>query len=63
MGLAARKVLSRCSDAQIERLIEMGREDRILGMIRKYADFDWHRKVITVLSKSQVLMSRLSSLY
>jgi len=63
VGLAARALLSRCSDRQIDILIDLAQEDRVLGLITKYADFDWHKRLILVLAKTQFLMNRLGSLY
>jgi len=63
IGLAARKLLSRCSDRQIDALIKLGQEDRILGLIKKYADFDWHKRLILALHKTQFLLKRVASLY
>jgi geranylgeranyl reductase family protein len=63
VGLSARKLLSKCSDGQIDALIELGQEDRVLGLIKRYADFDWHKRLILILAKAQFLMKRMGSLY
>ncbi len=63
VGLSARKLLSKCSDRQIDALIELGQHERVLGLIKKYADFDWHKRLILALAKAQFLMKRVSSLY
>ena len=63
VGLSTRKLLSKCSDHQIDALIEWGQEDRVLGLIKKYADFDWHKRLILAFAKTQFLMKRMSSLY
>jgi geranylgeranyl reductase family protein len=61
LGLSARKLLSKCTDGQIDTLIELAQEDRILGLINKYANFDWHKRLILILAKSQLLMKRIGS--
>jgi flavin-dependent dehydrogenase len=63
VGLSARKLLSKCSDRQIDALIELGQHERVLELIKKYADFDWHKRLILALAKAQFLMKRVSSLY
>ncbi len=63
VGLSARKLLSQCSDGQIDALIELGQEDRVLGLIKRYADFDWHKRLILALAKAQFLMKQVGSLY
>jgi flavin-dependent dehydrogenase len=63
VGLSARKLLSKCSDRQIDALIELGQRERVLELIKKYADFDWHKRLILALAKAQFLMKRMGSLY
>jgi geranylgeranyl reductase family protein len=63
VGLSARKLLAKCSDGQIDALMELCQEDRVLGLIKRYADFDWHKRLILILAKTQFLMKRMGSLY
>lgn len=46
MGLALRQLFARLSDAQIDALVELGTRDDIIGLVRRLAQFDWHRDLI-----------------
>ncbi len=45
-GLSLRQVFARLSDAQIDALVELGTRDDIIGLVRRLAQFDWHRDLI-----------------
>lgn len=45
-GLSLREVFARLSDPQIDALVELGTRDDILGLVRRLAQFDWHRDLI-----------------
>ncbi len=63
VGLTARRFLSRSTDRQIDALFEFGRQDTVLGLIKRYADFDWHRRLILAFARTRFLMRQITSLY
>jgi len=42
LGYQARKLCARLSDAQIDRLFRIARNDGVIPMIREQGNFDWH---------------------
>ncbi|MBI3318387.1 MAG: NAD(P)/FAD-dependent oxidoreductase [Candidatus Omnitrophica bacterium] len=46
MGLSLRKFFGKLSDAQIDALVELGTQEDVIGLVRKLAQFDWHRELI-----------------
>ena len=63
VGLAARKLLAHCTDYQIDALIEVGKRKPISRLIMRYANFDWHRKMILALARMQFVLRQVGSLY
>lgn len=45
-GLSLRQLFGQLSDAQINAMVELGTRDDILGLVKRLAQFDWHRKLI-----------------
>lgn len=45
-GLSLRQLFGQLSDAQIDAMVDLGGRDDILGLVRRLAQFDWHRKLI-----------------
>jgi flavin-dependent dehydrogenase len=45
-GLTLRRLFARFSDQQIEALIELGMREDVLGLVKRLAQFDWHRDLI-----------------
>ncbi len=45
-GLSLRQLFSKLSDAQIDALVELGSRDDIIGLVKRLAQFDWHRDLI-----------------
>lgn len=45
-GLTLRQLFARLSDSQIDALVELGTRDDIIGLVRRLAQFDWHRDLI-----------------
>ena len=45
-GLSLRDLFSGLSDQQIDALVELGSRDDILSLVRRLAQFDWHRELI-----------------
>lgn len=45
-GLSLRQLFSRLSDSQIDALVELGGRDDIIGLVKRLAQFDWHRDLI-----------------
>ncbi len=46
MGLSLRQIFARLSDSQIDALVELGTRDDIIGLVKRLAQFDWHRDLI-----------------
>ena len=63
IGMAARNILTGCADHQIDALIARANGKRVARLITKYADFDWHQKLIVNLSKAPFLLKQVSNLY
>lgn len=55
MGLSLRQILSRLSDPQIDALVELGLRDDIIGLVKRLAQFDWHRDLIRTSLKLPAL--------
>ena len=45
-GLSLRELFGQLSDAQIDAMVELGTHDDIIGLVRRLAQFDWHRELI-----------------
>ena len=45
-GLSLRELFRQLSDTQIDALVELGARDDTLTLIKKLAQFDWHRQLI-----------------
>ncbi len=45
-GLSLRQLFSQLSDNQIDAMVELGSHDDILGLVKRLAQFDWHRDLI-----------------
>ncbi len=45
-GLSLRQLFARLSDSQIDALVELGTRDDIIGLVKRLAQFDWHRDLI-----------------
>lgn len=46
MGLSLRQLFARLSDSQIDALVELGTRDDIISLVKRLAQFDWHRDLI-----------------
>jgi len=58
-GLFIRELFSRCSDQQIESLIRLCQEPKVLNLIHQQADFDWHHRLILEFLKLPALWKTL----
>ena len=54
-GLQLRQLFARLSDAQIDAMVELGTRDDIIGLVKRLAQFDWHRKLIETSLKLPAL--------
>lgn len=45
-GLSLRQLFSQLSDTQIDAMVELGTRDDIVSLIKRLAQFDWHRDLI-----------------
>ena len=45
-GLSLRQLFARLNDNQINALVELGTRDDIMGLVKRLAQFDWHRDLI-----------------
>jgi digeranylgeranylglycerophospholipid reductase len=50
-GLYYRRLLTGLSDRKLETLFKLGKINGIIPVIRKTADFDWHRNVLTSVGR------------
>lgn len=51
IGEAARRVLAGISDARLDWLFDLARNDGMLPIVRTKGDFDWHSELILALAK------------
>jgi flavin-dependent dehydrogenase len=51
-GLAFRAIASRLSDAAIHALVDLARVDGLIPLLKKHADFNWHRASALALLKN-----------
>jgi geranylgeranyl reductase family protein len=51
-GLAFRAIASRLSDSAIHALVELARVDGLIPLLKKHADFNWHRASALALLKN-----------
>lgn len=54
-GLSLRQLFSRLSDSQIDALVELGTRDDIIALVKRLAQFDWHRDLIQTSLKLPAL--------
>ena len=52
-GLAFRKIVARLDDAAIEALVELARVDGLIPLLKRTADFNWHRTAALALLRHQ----------
>lgn len=45
-GLSLRQLFGQFSDAQIDAMVELGTRDDILSLVKRLAQFDWHKELI-----------------
>ncbi|MBI1952886.1 MAG: NAD(P)/FAD-dependent oxidoreductase [Candidatus Omnitrophica bacterium] len=55
MGLSLRQLFGRLSDSQIDAMVELGTRDDIISLVRRLAQFDWHRDLIETSLKLPAL--------
>lgn len=64
IGLAFRTLASRLNDPAIDSLIELARVDGLVPLLRKTADFNWHRQsALALLRHTQFRRILLSALW
>jgi geranylgeranyl reductase family protein len=64
IGLAFRTLTSRMNDRSIDAVIELARIDGLIPMLRRTADFNWHRQsALALLKHAQFRKILLSSLW
>ncbi|MCJ7587897.1 MAG: hypothetical protein MUQ00_08380, partial [Candidatus Aminicenantes bacterium] len=51
IGEAARRILAGLSDARLERLFDLARNDGMIPIVREKGNFDWHSDLILSLVK------------
>ncbi len=54
-GLALRQLFGHLSDAQIDAMVELGTRRDIMGLVKRLAQFDWHRDLIETSLKLPAL--------
>lgn len=55
MGLSLRQLFARLNDSQIDALVELGTRDDIISLVKRLAQFDWHRDLIQTSLKLPAL--------
>jgi geranylgeranyl reductase family protein len=45
-GLSLRGLFGQLNDTQIDAMVELGTRDDIIGLVKRLAQFDWHRELI-----------------
>jgi flavin-dependent dehydrogenase len=64
IGLAFRTIASRLNDKAVDAIVELARVDGVVPMLRRTADFNWHRQsALALLKHSQFRRIVLSSLW
>lgn len=64
IGLAFRTLASRLNDKAVDAIVELARVDGVVPMLRRTADFNWHRQsALALLKHSQFRRIVLSSLW
>ena len=55
MGRIGRKVFEHFSDQQLDRLVRVCRDENVVKLVNRHADFDWHsRSVLSFLTSPRV---------
>ena len=54
-GLSLRELFSQLNDEQINAMVELGTRDDILSLVKRLAQFDWHRNLIQTSLKLPAL--------
>ena len=57
LGRMARRMCSRLSDLQMERIFHLAQTDGVIPIIREKGDFDWHGDLILALAKRLSFMN------
>ena len=60
IGNIARKILSVLPDSKIDSLVRTLKDEDIMALIQKNANFDWHQKIITGLAAHPRVLFQLS---
>ncbi|MBN2409310.1 MAG: NAD(P)/FAD-dependent oxidoreductase [Candidatus Aminicenantes bacterium] len=60
LGLFARKIWSRLSDAHIESAFRVAQEDGLIPLVQNHGDFDWHSGLIMAFLRQASLSKILS---
>jgi len=55
MGSALRQLFARLSDEQVDAFVELGTRRDVLGLVKRLAQFDWHRELIQTSLKLPAL--------
>ncbi|MBI3333331.1 MAG: NAD(P)/FAD-dependent oxidoreductase, partial [Candidatus Omnitrophica bacterium] len=45
-GLSLRQLFSELSDSQIDAMVELGEKEDVIALVKRLAQFDWHRELI-----------------
>lgn len=50
-----RRLVARCTDAEIDRLARADAADDLRGLVRRTARFNWHRELILALGRQPAI--------
>jgi flavin-dependent dehydrogenase len=54
-----RRIVSRCTDAEIDRLVRIFASGEVRALVRRTARFNWHRDLIVALGRRPALATLL----
>ncbi len=54
-GLSLRQLFAKLNDSQIDAMVELGTRDDIISLVKRLAQFDWHRELIQTSLKLPAL--------
>ena len=57
--MAVRRLVSRCTDAEIDRLVRAFASNGLQTLVRRTVRFNWHRELILALARQPTITALL----